>query len=182
MDEHQRKRPDTVPLRVAAADLAGYRQPSWRELEYGLLSDILVDSEFVRAVDSKVAAETSRMVRRATANLWPTLDEPDPQLRRVRIRAALMPLIESEPDEGADDVRNYWVAMLLAKTLERYASDPSDALGAIDVLFAVLDYPETLAEFTTYGRDGGSESHDAKEHARRRVEAAETYLASFCIR
>lgn len=115
-------------------------RPSWRDMKFGFEKG-LVDSQALIDLAANQVAE---------------LDQPSGALlelagsgRADDVGDLVDKLAENDAAQAEDDVRNKWLYLVLAWLYERRET-VSDALRAVEEVYAEFGYPQHIAHFVRY--------------------------------
>jgi hypothetical protein len=130
---------------------------SWREVRFGLDSELLVPSAAPLLAARQVASDpepTAALIELAGQSP----DEPHGEI--------VAALAEAEPEPEAGAIERKWLYLVLAWLFERRA-DHADPLELVEAVYADFGYPPEIAPFVRYmpmtGPDLGSrEANEAR--------------------
>ena len=146
---------DIVRLRIPYGFIRDRARMSWREVRFGLVSELL-DPE----APIKLATEQAAELEHPSADLVDLAgaDKNEPTLELVER------LADGEPQRLDSDIRDKWLYLVLAWTYED-RDGYLDPLQRVEEVYADFGYPEQIAKFGRYmpmdGPDLGS--RDANE-------------------
>jgi hypothetical protein len=107
-----------------------------------------------RLFEDKTNDVTDPRVMAHAASFWKAMANDEARETDAGVFEALDKLAEYEPRQSVDEQRRPWLKAFVRALLDRY-DDPGKALQAMDVLHAVLGYPNELTPLTTYRSDPG---------------------------
>lgn len=144
----------TPPISLSYAQAHRFGPYSFASLVLGLLERYVTPAVIAELLEEKTNQETDRHILLHVASFWGGLGTDDPHDRIRRMIAALEELAKFEPAQSQGERRRPWLKAYVSAVLERYR-EPRRALEAMDILHAVLGYPDELTPLTTYRSDPG---------------------------
>jgi hypothetical protein len=144
----------TPPIVLSFEQANRFGPYSFASLALGLQEGFVTPEVLGKLLEEKTNAVTDRSVLRQLASFWDAIANGEPSENHSRVTKVLRDLAESEPKQSLSAQRRPWLKAFVQSVLDRY-DDPIKVLEAVDILHAVLGYPDELTPLTTYRSDRG---------------------------
>lgn len=159
---------DLVKLTVPADFLTARTRLLWRDVQFGLLNDLLDTDAVVDIACDRLAESTDAS---------PTVAQLAGERDGESVRALLNHLASSEPARSQDELREKWLYLVLAWIYQQRSAIP-DPWGVVEEVYADFGYPEGMRGFVRYMPTDLPDLGSREANEQRMIAMWEEYLAS----